>query len=91
MAKLDGKSETISSGDKVRYLYVDKHNKYGISSIGFKYDYNTEFKNLFKIDYVLMFEKILFNSIERFYESVNWRIRKPTDNVRTELGDLFGF
>ena len=38
-----------------------------------------------------MFEKILFNSIERFYESVNWRIRKPTDNVRTELDDLFGF
>ena len=91
MSKLNGKSETISSGDKIRYLYVDKHNKYGISSIGFKYDYNTEFKNLFKIDYVMMFEKILFNSIERFYESVNWRIRKPTDNVRTELDDLFGF
>jgi hypothetical protein len=28
--------------------------------------------------------------IERFYIAVNWRIRKPTDNVQTELFDLFG-
>ena len=91
MSKIDGKSETISSGDKIRYLYVEKQNKYGITNIGFKYNYNAEFKNLFKIDYVLMFEKILFNSIERFYNSVGWRIRKPTDNVQTELDDLFGF
>lgn len=91
MSKIDGKSETITSGDKIRYLYVEKQNKYGITTIGFKYNYNDEFRNLFKIDYVLMFEKILFNSIERFYDSVNWRIRKPTDNVQTELDDLFGF
>lgn len=91
MSKIDGKSETITSGDKIRYLYVEKQNKYGITTIGFKYNYNAEFRNLFKIDYVLMFEKILFNSIERFYDSVNWRIRKPTDNVQTELDDLFGF
>lgn len=91
MSKIGGKSETITSGDKIRYLYVEKQNKYGITTIGFKYDYNDEFKNLFKIDYVLMFEKILFNSIERFYDSVSWRIRKPTDNVKTELDDLFGF
>jgi len=91
MSKIDGKSETITSGDKIRYLYVEKQNKYGITTIGFKYDYNPEFQNLFTIDYVLMFEKILFNSIERFYDSVNWRIRKPTDNVKTELDDLFGF
>ena len=91
MSKIDGKSETIASGDKIRYLYVEKQNKYGITTIGFKYDYNAEFKNLFKIDYTMMFEKILFNSIERFYDSVNWRIRKPTDNVQTELDDLFGF
>ena len=91
MSKFDGKFETITSGDKIRYLYVEKQNKYGITTIGFKYDYNDIFKDLFKVDYVLMFEKILFNSIERFYDSVNWRIRKPTDNVKTELDDLFGF
>ena len=50
-----------------------------------------EYKALFKIDYELMFEKILFNSIERFYNGVNWQIRKPSENVRVELGTLFGF
>ena len=46
----------------------------------------TEF---FKVDYEKMFEKILYNSIERFYDNVKWQIRKPTDNVQTELFDLF--
>ena len=91
MQKLGGRADLISSGDKIRYLYVEKQNKYGITSIGFKNEYISEFKSVFKIDYELMFEKILFNSIERFYDSVSWRIRKPTDNVRVELEDLFGF
>jgi hypothetical protein len=91
MSKISTRYERITSGDKVRFLRVEKQNKYGIEVIGFKNEYNEEFKDIFKVDYVLMFEKILFNSIERFYDSVRWRIRKPTDNVRTELDDLFGF
>ena len=91
MSKISNRYESITSGDKVRFLRVEKQNKYGIEVIGFKNEYNEEFKDIFKVDYVLMFEKILFNSIERFYNSVRWRIRKPTDNVRTELDDLFGF
>jgi hypothetical protein len=88
---LKGKTESIGSGDKIRYLYLQQPNKYGISVVGFKYEYLPEFKELFKIDYALMFEKILYNSIERFYDAVNWRIRKPTDNVAVELDSLFGF
>lgn len=83
------KFESISSGDKIRYVYVQTPNKYNISSIGFKYTYPDEFKDALKVDYELMFEKILFESIRRFYESANWQIRKPTDNVKTELFDLF--
>lgn len=83
------KVEYIASGDKVRFLYIQQPNKYGIDSIGFKYDYPAEFKDLFKIDYEKMFDKILFEAIRRFYTSVSWQIRKPTDNVKTELFDLF--
>ena len=36
-----------------------------------------------------MYEKILFEAIERFYSNVNWTIRKPSDNVQVELFDLF--
>ena len=82
--------ESISSGDKVRYMYVEQPNKYGLESIGFKYEYPEEFKEIFKPDYDKMFEKILFQSIQRFYDNVKWTARRPTDNVQTELFELFG-
>jgi DNA polymerase elongation subunit (family B) len=86
---INNKIEDISSGDKIRFVYLQKPNKYNIESIGFKYSYIPEFDDLFDVDYEKMFEKILFNTISRFYESVDWQIRKPTDNVQTELFDLF--
>lgn len=88
--KLEKKYEKLSSGEKVRYLYVETPNKYMIESIAFKNEFPEEFNQYFKIDYDKMFDKILFQAIERFYEAVNWRIRKPKDNVQTELFDLFG-
>ena len=83
------KYEEIGSGDKVRYMYVDQPNKFGLDTIGFKYDYPEEFASLFRPNYEKMFEKILFESIKRFYDNVGWVIRKPSDNVQTELFDLF--
>ena len=84
------KYEAIGTGDKVRYMYIEQPNKFGLESIGFKYDYPKEFGNLFKPDYDKMFEKILFQAIERFYDNVGWKIRKPAENVTVELFDLFG-
>ena len=43
-----------------------------------------------KINYDKMFEKVLFDSIKRFYEAVSWQIRKPSENVKTDLFELFG-
>ena len=83
------KYESISSGDKVRFMYIETPNKYGLQSMGFKYEWPSEFNELFKIDYEKMFDKILFQSIARFYDSVGWSIRKPSENVQTELFDLF--
>jgi DNA polymerase elongation subunit (family B) len=83
------KYEELSSGDKVRFMYVETPNKYGLQSIGFKYEYPVEFEDIFKIDYEKMFDKILYQSIARFYDNVNWNIRKPSENVQTELFDLF--
>ena len=83
------KYEALGSGDKVRFMYVETPNKYGVASMGFKYEWPVEFNEHFKIDYEKMFDKILFQSIARFYDSVGWAIRKPTENVKTELFDLF--
>ena len=87
---ISNKYETISSGDKIRFVYLEQPNKYGIDSIGFKYTFPEEYRSLFKIDYEKMFEKILFAGVERFYNGVNWQIRKPSENVTCELFDLFG-
>lgn len=87
---LEGVHEKIGSGDKVRYFYVQQPNKYGCNSLAFKYSLPDEFKKLFLVDYEKMFEKIIFQVIERFYESVKWRPYKPGEAYQTDLFDFFG-
>jgi DNA polymerase elongation subunit (family B) len=82
------KYEKISSGDKVRYFYTRQPNKFGISVAGYKYAYPKEFSDSFEIDHELMFEKIIYSVIERFYEAVNWKLQKPGTQVQTDLFDL---
>ena len=87
--KLQGIHEKIGSGDKVRYFYVQQPNKYGCNSLAFKYTLPDEFKNLFLVDYEKMFEKIIFQVIERLYEAVKWRPYKPGDAYETDLFEFF--
>jgi DNA polymerase elongation subunit (family B) len=86
--KIDQEYEMIGSGDKVRYFYVNQPNKYGISAIAYKYYLPDEFKDVFKPDVELMFEKIVYSVIERFYDAVNWRLSRPGKQVQTDLFDL---
>ena len=64
-------------------------NRFGINSIGYKYYYPPEFNDMFQPDVEKMFEKIIFSVIERFYESVEWKIQSPNKLVQTDLFDLF--
>ena len=82
--------EYITTGDKVRYFYVNQPNKYGIKAIAYKYYFPDELKAIFQPDIELMFEKIIFSIVERFYSSVNWKISKPSAQVQTDLFDLLG-
>jgi DNA polymerase elongation subunit (family B) len=79
------KYEKISSGDKVRFFYAKQPNRFGISTIGYKYTYPKEFAEIFEIDHELMFKKIIFSSIERFYEAVGWKLQSPGSQVQTDL------
>lgn len=89
--KLDISSnyEKFRSGDKVKMVYLKQPNKFGIDIIGFKSKYPVEFNDELQIDYEKMFNKIMYAAIERFYEAVGWKLRKPNENVRVELEDLF--
>lgn len=90
--KLDlaGEYEKIETGDKVRYFYVTQPNKYGIGAIAYKYYLPKQFREVFEPDREKMFEKIIYSIIERFYESVGWRLNKPSAQVQTDLFDLLG-
>ena len=87
---IERKYEKISSGDKIRYFYVRKPNRYGITTIGYKYYYPKEFADIFEPDYEQIFEKMIFSVIERFYEAVDWKIKNPGSQVQTDLFDLLG-
>jgi len=87
--ELSHKYEKFKSGDKVKSVYVKTPNRYGVEMIGFKGVYPIEFDEFFDVDYEKMFGKILYSAIERFYDSVNWKLRKPNENVRVELEDFF--
>ena len=84
------KYDKFKSGDKVRIVYVKKPNKYNIDAIGFKESWPEEFDKIFTIDYEKMFYKVFYAAIERFYDAVGWKLRKPSENVTVELDELFG-
>jgi hypothetical protein len=90
--KLDlaGKYEKFKSGEKVKQVDLVVPNKYGIDRMGFKDKFPPEFAEIFKIDYETSFVKILFAPIDTIYKAVNWVLRKPNENVRVELDDIFG-
>jgi len=85
---IDKEYEEIGSGDKVRFFYVQKPNPYNIGNVAYKYYLPGEFKDKLKIDYELMFEKIIYSAIERFYDNVGWSIQRPGAAVQTDLFDL---
>ena len=87
---LEGIYEKISAGDKVRYMYINQPNKYGLNTIGYKYYYPKEFETIFQPNIDLMFEKVIYKIIERFYDSVNWQCRKPGQQFQTDLFELLG-
>ena len=82
--------EKFRSGDKVQIVKLRTPNKYNIPQIGFKGEYPKEYNDIFDIDYELMFDKIVYAAIDRFYQAVNWNLRKPSEDVVVELEDIFG-
>jgi len=87
---IERKYEKLTSGDKVRFIEVRKPNSFGLSVVGYKYYYPKEFEAVFEIDYEKMFETIIYSVIERFYEAVNWQIKKPGNDMQIDLFDLLG-
>lgn len=87
--EISGKYPKLKQGDKIKYINVKKPNRYNIDVVGYGGNYPEEFKKEFEIDYEKMFENLMYRNIEFFYEAVGWILRKPNENVKVDLLDLF--
>jgi DNA polymerase elongation subunit (family B) len=86
---LDKKYEKITSGDKLKYFYLEQPNMYNVDAIGYKTRYPEEFREFFKPDMYIMFEKDMYKCVERFYKVMNWTPRKPNEQMMFTLDELF--
>ena len=84
---LGKKYDTILLGNKVRFCYIEKSNKYGINCIAFPDGgWPSEFDKLFKVDYQTMFDKIILSPLKGFREACKFSDSDPTKQV---LFDIF--
>jgi DNA polymerase elongation subunit (family B) len=86
--KIDHKYEPIQSGNKIKYFYAAP-NKYNFKCIAFTNYYPEEFKDI-KVDYEQMFIKIVTPLIESLYKAIDWRLPNLSQQMQTDLFDLFG-
>lgn len=87
--KLDNKYESIGSGVKIKYFYASR-NAFNFKSMAFMQQYPEELKAIIQADYQMMFDKIVFPPLERFYDCIGWRTPQVSKEIQTDLFDLFG-
>ena len=74
--KLDGKHNYITQGDKIKWVYL-KQNAFQISEIAFlDYDIPEKVYKFIEdnIDRNKIFEAILLNKLENFYDDLGWKL-----------------
>lgn len=79
---LDSKYERITSGDKIKIIYLSK-NRFGLKYIGFKKVFPPEF--LLEADYKLLYLTNSYPVIERLYHAVGWSPINPTKDYACDL------
>ena len=87
--KIAEKYEEILVGDKVRFLYIDPSNKYGIECLAFKDgQYPKEFEQLFRPDYRKMFAKLITEPLKNYRIACHFPDVDPTDQMVEDIFDM---
>jgi hypothetical protein len=82
------KYEKIKPGDQLRYCYINDTNPYGINVIAFKESIPVEFKQIFTINYDLMFEKIFLSSLKGYINVMKFNSYNPNNKSICNISDL---
>jgi DNA polymerase elongation subunit (family B) len=84
---LDTKYEKITSGGKVKKIYVAP-NRYQIDTLCYTGTYPVEFTE-FQVDYIEMFDTLIKPPILAVYEAIGWRLPDVINESETDLFSLF--
>ena len=82
---LDKKYQPIRDGDKIRFVYIRKPNKFQEDVIAFSQELPPEFELHSYIDYDKMFEKVFTDALQIIIGSLGW-----STSEQSSLEDFFG-
>lgn len=87
--KIGKKYDPILLGQKVRFSYVLPSNEYGIECIAFHDgQWPKEFDKVFKVDYDVMFDKLVLSPLKGFLEATKFKRVDPRKQVLFDVFDL---
>jgi hypothetical protein len=83
------KYDEIRVGAKIRFCYINKTNPFGIDVISFNDgQLPDEFAEIFTIDYLKMFNKLVMKPLESYVEALNFIPYSPSNQMITDIFDL---
>ena len=81
--------ETLKPGNKLRLVYVNPANRYGIEVIGFNDGaWPAEFDQIFQVDYKKMFDKLVLEPLKSFRAAARFDDFSPTTATLDDIFDL---
>lgn len=87
--KIGKKYDSILLGQKVRFSYVIPSNEYGIECIAFHDgQWPKEFDSIFKVDYDVMFDKMVLSPLKGFLEATKFKKVDPRKQVVFDIFEL---
>lgn len=87
--KIGKKYDMILLGQKVRFAYILDSNEYGINCIAFHDgQWPKEFDEIFKVDYDVMFEKMIMSPLKGFLVATNFKKVDPRKQVVFDIFSL---
>ena len=86
--KIEHQYDQIMLGDIIHYAYIYKNNQYNIDVIAYKNKFPDEFKQVFKIDYELMFEKLFVDTLKGYVEAMNFNKYQPANQMEVDIFSL---
>jgi len=86
---ITNKYNEIRIGDTVRYCYINPTNGYGIDVISFiDGSFPDEFREIFTIDYITMFNKLIGKPLAGYVEAMGFDEFKPSNQMRIDIFNL---